>query len=239
LKKNSPDTITYKDNSKALEQMVTLTSFDSGRRVIPSFGVRFSTVNQDSSFTLFSDSIPVGVSFSVPDSSNGLRDIKPIIPVSSGSNTVYIILAFLLLLLITAFFIRWYLQKRKSISMPVDHGLSPYNEAMAALASLAGTDKPDAAGIREIHGKLTAVFKRYLGRRLSRKMDSRTTSDLLVELSILGLPKNDISEQAMSMRCSDAVKFAKYLPPAGETEDCIQRTRETIHRVEQTFHPKL
>jgi hypothetical protein len=38
----------------------------------------------------------------------------------------------------------------------------------------------------------------------------------------------DISKLATALRCTDAVKFAKYLPQADESNDCLQKIKETI-----------
>jgi hypothetical protein len=46
------------------------------------------------------------------------------------------------------------------------------------------------------------------------------------------LPAEDISKLATALRCTDAVKFAKYLPLSNESEDCLQKIKETIHVIE-------
>jgi len=43
---------------------------------------------------------------------------------------------------------------------------------------------------------------------------------------------------AASLRCNDAVKFAKYLPPSSESEMCLQAIKEAIYTIQQAKNEK-
>jgi hypothetical protein len=232
------DTISYKDDSKAIEQTITITSFDSGSRVFPSFDIQFQNSNDKLLQTLRTDSIPINVSYSPPDSTNQLRDIKPIIEVSITDYTWYYIAGGTLLLLLAVFLLRRYLKKRKLKPLPVtDSKLSPFEEAMMELGKLDQYDLQNAMGLKGYHSKLTDIFKRYLGRKQNKNLDNRTTGDLLIKMSENGFLKENISILATALRCSDAVKFAKYLPTRIETEDCKLKIKETINLIEYNLKP--
>jgi len=47
------------------------------------------------------------------------------------------------------------------------------------------------------------------------------------------MPQENISILATALRCSDAVKFAKYIPLAAESVDCLQKIKETISLTER------
>ncbi len=64
-------------------QTLTLTSFDSGINVIPALTINFDPLINGTAINIFTDSIPVSVSFSPMDSSKTFHDIKTIIEVKN------------------------------------------------------------------------------------------------------------------------------------------------------------
>jgi hypothetical protein len=48
-----------------------------------------------------------------------------------------------------------------------------------------------------------------------------------------GFQQENISALATALRCSDAVKFAKYIPSAIESEECRLKIKETLNSIEQ------
>ena len=68
------------NNNTVIEQTITFTSFDSGRWNTPSFVINVDPLNSNVKTNLYTDSIAVNVGYSPADSTNQLRDIKPIIP---------------------------------------------------------------------------------------------------------------------------------------------------------------
>ncbi len=229
IENGKPDTVSFKDNSKAVEQTITLTSFDSGRWAIPALRVNVDTAN-----FLFTDSIPINVSYSPPDSTNQLRDIKPVIEVNVTSYLWYYIAGGALLLVIIVFLLIRYLRKRKREPAPVPVSkLSPYEEAMLGLETLKQYDLQIPAHIKLYHVKSCDIFKRYLGRKQNKNLLSKTTGDLLMRLTENNFPQENISTLASALRCSDAVKFAKYLPLREESEDAIAKIKDIINLIEQ------
>ena len=71
----------YLNGNLNFSQDITITSFDSGRQVIPPLVLNVETLQGDSSFNLLTDSIPIQVSFSPMDSVQTFHDIKSIIEV--------------------------------------------------------------------------------------------------------------------------------------------------------------
>ena len=229
-----PDTLNFKDNSKTIEQTITLTSFDSGRWVFPSLPVEFNGVAGQGTQLASTDSFFVNVSFSPPDSTNQLRDIKPIIKVSITDYFWYYIIGGALLLLLIIFLLYRYFKKRKQLqpATSVSH-LSPYDEAMEELKKLSQFNLQDAVEIKSYHSRLADIFKNYLGRKQQKNLSNKTAGDLLTNISDINLSAENISDLATALRCTDAVKFAKYLPLSIESEDCMQKIRETIELTER------
>lgn len=221
------DTVSYKDNSKAIEQTIIFTSFDSGKWVFPA--LPFSLAQSQ----FQTDSFTVNVSYSPPDSTNQLRDIKPIINVSVTDYTwYYIIGAVVLLLLIIFLLYRYFKKNKKERPVIAASKLSAYDEAMAEMGKLGQFNLQDAAGIKLYHSRLGDIFKHYLGRKQQKNLLTKTTGDLLIRMAESGISSGDISNLATALRCTDAVKFAKYLPEATESEDCRQKIQSAIDLIE-------
>lgn len=225
------DTVSVGSDAKAIEQTLVLTSFDSGRWVFPSLTVSFAQGD------FRTDSFIVDVSYSPADSTNQLRDIKPIINVSVTDYTWYYIIGGTILLLLIAFLLYRNLKKKKTdkptITTPASK-LSAYDEAMAALKDLQRFVPVTADEIKNYHSKLAAIFKQYFGRKQQKNLAVKTTSDLLVRMKEAGLAGQTISDLAIVLRCTDAVKFAKYLPMATESQDSLQKLKAVINAIE---HP--
>lgn len=228
------DTISNSDNTRTLEQKIILTSFDSGRWSFPALLLNFDPLKDDTTYNKLTDSFYVNVSYAPADSTNQLRDIKPIIKVSAFSFFwLYVAAAVLLLLLIALLLYFYFKKKKQQTPATVASKLSPYDEAMKALESIAGLNLQDAADIKIFHVKLAEIFKTYLGRKQSRNLFNKTTGELLIQVKETNAPAETISQLATVLRCTDAVKFAKYLPAAGESEDALQKIKETIELTER------
>lgn len=227
------DTTTFKDNSKAIEQTIIFTSFDSGKWVIPAFPINFDPLVDDTTLNLTTDPIPVKVMYSRPDSTNQLRDIKPIMDVTITDYTWYYVAGGVLVLCIIAYFLWRYLKNRpQKTTLVFESKLSPYDEAMQELKKLDQFNLQDAIEIKAYHVRLSEIFKRYLGRKENKDLDNRTTSELLIQMKENDLSIEIISALATALRCSDAVKFAKYLPTMIESVEGKDKIKEIINSIE-------
>ena len=124
-------------------------------------------------------------------------------------------------------------KKQEAPAKAVSH-LSPFDEAMAALKNLAQFNLQDAAEIKLYHIKLADIFKNYIGRKQGKNLFNKTAGDLLINMMEVNLPAENISDLATALRCTDAVKFAKYLPLPDQSEDALQKIKKTIELTERT-----
>lgn len=231
------DTLDYKDNSKAFEQVITLTSFDSGRWVFPALPVQFAQTGGRANKTIQTDSFIVNVSYSPPDSTNQIRDIKPIIKVSV---TDYfwpsIIGGILLLLLIVLLVYRYFKKKQQFTLVTPTFSLSPYEEAMSEIKKLDPYNLEDAAAVKLFHTRLSLIFKNYITRKKGLNLLNKTTGDLLISMKESALPADAVYALATALRSTDAVKFAKYLPTKKQSEEVLQKIKQTINLFEVPIH---
>lgn len=229
----------YANGNWKFSQDILLTSFDSGRQVIPPLSLNASTLEGDSSFNLYTDSIPINVTYSPTDSIMPFHDIKNIIEVKK--EWPWWAWAFaglgLILLVIWILFLLKFFKKKKDTSV-FESKLSPYDEAMESLSDLEKENLIGNNKIKEYHVRLTEIFKRYLSRKTNSYQMYLTTEELLIKLNNLSLPKDQVTEFANTLRMGNAVKFAQYIPPAFENEKSLLQTKEIITSINNIINPK-
>ncbi len=216
-----------------LRQNILFTSFDSGVWKIPSFAVTISFPNKASQ-KFISDSFLVRVGYSPADSTGQLRDIKPVMEVFVIDRQWMYIAGAVLLALILAFFIYRYFKNRIKKTPPLfNAALSPYDEAMKALKQLHQQPANGTDANKLFYTLLSDIFKKYYSRKINKNLMTETTGDLLILLQKHTHMQQTVSAAAQALRCGDAVKFAKYIPPAEENVQSVLKIKETIEQLEK------
>lgn len=211
-------------------QEITITSFDSGLQVIPSFVLNIEPLQGDTTFNLYTDSIPIQVSFSPMDSVKTFHDIKSIIEVKKEWPWwlwVALAVAVLLLILWIIFLVKFFRKKPVSPDL-FKSKLPPYEEAMQSLAELQKQQLLQKREVKEYHTRLSEIFKVYLSRKTKTYKMNLTSDEILMELDDYGPGKDQLFAFANCLRMSSAVKFAKYIPPQTESEKCLEQSKEMI-----------
>lgn len=216
-----------------LRQSIVFTSFDSGVWKIPSFPVSISFPNKATQKFL-SDSFLVRVGYSPADSTGQLRDIKPVMEVFViDRQWMYIAAGILLALLLAYFIYRYFKTRKKKEPALFNTSQSAYDEAIKALQKMQKAPPTDATSLKMYYVALSDVFKKYYSRKANRNLMSITTGDLLMQLQTQVKDAQVISGAAEALRCGDAVKFAKYNPPASQTEQSVQQIKTAIEHLEK------
>jgi hypothetical protein len=239
VKENKIDS-SYANGNLNFSQDITLTCFDSGRHVIPPMALNVETLQGDSSFNLLTDSIPINVSFAPMDSTQTFHDIKSIIEVKKQ----WPWWAWALLALAVAILIFWvrflikFFKKKKTTPDFFNAKFSPFDEAMNSLTELESRQLLQKDEVKEFQTRLTAIFKRYISRKTKTYKMYLTSDEILMDINEYGLTKEQISAFANCLRMSNAVKFAKYIPPQNESESCFKQTREIITQINSNLNKK-
>lgn len=219
------DTPIVEGNTRPFKGVYTITSFDSGRWSIPSFTLARN---------IKTDTIPIAVVFTENfDPTQQYHDIKDIIEVditrkkfswwwyaAGGAVLIAIII---------------YLLRRKKPVKEVKPKIlvSPYEEAMKGLEELKRT-KPET---KLYYSKLTDIFRLYIYRKKDILSLQKTTDDLVLQLKGLNLPKEQFDKLSQSLRLSDFVKFAKYVPSENDDRDIMSAIESAIKTIEQPVAP--
>ena len=199
-----------------------ITSFDSGHWVIPSFVL---------SPAVKTDTIPIDVVFSDFDANQDYHDIKDILEVEPSKRKTawwwYVAAGALLLGLLMMYLLRKKKPVQKAIPKAV---INPFEEAMKQLEQLE-RDKPEP---RQYHSKLTDIFRLYIFRKKGILSLQKTTTDLVLQLRNLDLQKEQFDKLSQSLRLSDFVKFAKYIPSTQDDKNCFEEIKNSIVIIEKT-----
>lgn len=212
------------ENATILKQSLIITSFDSGRWVIPAFvpkGYRTKT-----------DTFGIHVDFATFDRSkdyNDVKEIKDVEPAKEKQNWLWYILAGALVLATIAYFI---FRKKPKGEVKTTPAIDPYQEAMNDLDKLRKqSSKGDS---KAYYTKLAEILRTYLSKRKNIESYQKTTDDLVLQLRSLSLPDDEFNKLAQALRLTDFVKFAKYQPSAEEDIFALETVKSAIEQIEKT-----
>ena len=216
-------------------QTYLLTNFDSGLRVIPQMSLKFEMLDGDSTFTMFTDSIPVNVGYAAADSVLPFHDIKNILEVKSENPWWYWVVAgvILLIILLLIIFRKKIFGKKQKPEKVFHSKLSPYDEATQSFEAIRNKIENNEINVKQFHLELSDIFKRYFSRINNKSVLYYTTDDLLMELSSYPTLKDNLAPFANSLRMGDAAKFARYVPDSFSNKDCINQVSQMIAAIHQ------
>lgn len=213
---------------KKITQVLAITSFDSGQWEIPQLELK---VAKQSYYT---DTLLIDIGFAPFDREADYRDIKDIIEVNNP-NTRYIPWVICAAVLLSLGAVVYLLRNRKS-AMVVEKKevpiLSPFEEAMQALAELRKKGLPQNGQVKWYYTELNDILRVFVSRKLNITTMERTNEELILQLRQLNLSKESFSQLAQALRMSDYVKFAKYQPGAADNE----KNYDVIHSAIQTLN---
>jgi hypothetical protein len=207
-------------------QVITVTSFDSGRWVIPplSFSMRGRSLR--------SDSVAIHV-MSVPLKGTDYNDIREIIDVEKpGLNWRTILIALLGGLLILASAYYWYKrQGKRPVAAPLAKA-GAYEEALDSLKKLQAEGMHRNGAMKAYYSRLYDIFRIYYSRISGASYMEATTDELMLAIREK-MPVEGFSKMAEVLRITDAVKFARYTSSAIEAEESWQRIRNGVDELNQ------
>ena len=206
-----------------------LTSFDSGRYVIPQ--QRIGIWSQ----LYLTDSLVIDVATVTVDTTK-----QAMFPIKAIQNEPYTfadfkkylwwLLAGLLVLAIILYFV---LRKKKTIE-EIEAAIPPYELALKRLNELDAKQLWQKNKIKQYYVELTDIVRTYIERELSIPAMESTTVELISTItdfnqsSTLDIPNEAIDKLNRLLKDADLVKFAKYKPLVNAIELHRQGAREII-----------
>lgn len=208
-------------NTLTLTQIFILTSWDSGRWQIPSLQLGSSGTQP----------ISITVGYTPFDVKKPYNDIKDIVEVKKPEQSTwywYLIGAVLLIVLFLLFFPSG--KKQENAVEEIDW--NAYKKAMLQLEKIQEENWADK-NVKEYYTQLIHVFRQYVQARKGIHSFSKTTDDLVIQLLQLKMPATVHSKLLQTLRLSDLVKFAKYVPTESENSESFNNIVNSIRIIEQ------
>ncbi len=229
LQKGKIDT-TNTNKGTILKQLFRITSFDSGQWVIPSYSLPQSE-------NLKTDSIIINVGFMPMDSTKDYNDIKEIIEVNAGKEQdwtwYYVGGGALLLLIIVYLLTKKKKKKEQQLAEVAEKIIDPYTEALEQLDKLQRENLPANEGTKQYYSRLTDIFRIYVEKKKNIQSLQQTTDDLVTQLKSINLEKEQYNQLSQTLRLSDFVKFAKYIPTETDNKNVFDTIKNSIQEIEK------
>jgi hypothetical protein len=73
------------------------------------------------------------------------------------------------------------------------------------------------------------IVRHFIFRKTGLATMEKTNDELLVQVAKLGMKHEDTLPLAQTLRMSDAVKFAKYVPAAADNHQSYQQIRSAVN----------
>lgn len=214
VEKGKPDT-TDDIDGKAIQQVIMLTSFDSGNWVIPPLPI---TINNR---TYFTDSIAIKVTWAAFNPTEEYHDIKEITEVGGPTWTKYIPWIIAVATVLAAAGLWYFLRyRKKEVVVPEAYvsKLTPYEEALQELDILRSKGWAQNGQVKNYYSRLNDILRVFMLRKLRIASLEKTNDEIILQLRQLAMDKDTFQQLATALRMADFVKFAKYQPDAEDNE---------------------
>jgi hypothetical protein len=212
-------------------QVITITSFDSGRWQFPSLFV--SGISQPTPPVAI-DVLPVDVS-KMADY-NDIKDIDEV----KRENDPLIIAIIAAITILSLLIIYWlFIKKRKVFveSPPAKASLSPLDWALAELNKLKDQNLNTPVEVKKYYSALTDISRTFFNRQLQQRSLQQTTDEWMITLQPLSVDNETKTSFFQVLRLADTVKFARYLPHSRDNETSVEMIKIMLQKVALLHSP--
>jgi hypothetical protein len=209
-------------------QKYSITSFELGNQFIPSFSIYYD------SNKVVSKPIPVYISLMKVDTTQPIRDIKPIIydelifgdRASLTWNWMKKYWFVWIPILLGLLFIIWFLfikkKEKKEERIPVKEIVPAHILANSRLKGLEEKQLWQNGKQKEYNVQLTEVFQEYITNRYKVPTNERTSAEIIQSLRFVEMGEDNKTNLRELLMLSDLVKFAKEQPTPDENEKVLR-----------------
>ena len=223
VKRSPVDTLDV-NGTTTYAQNLTITSFDSGKWVLPAMQLRL----QNSKAALSTDSFEIEV---LPVDVSNLQQYHPmkdIIPVEVKTDwmRIFIFAAILVAMAILIYYLIKIKKKQPAVKqLTVKPSL--FEDTIARLEALQKENLPPVI----FYAKLDTICRTYIQEQLYIRALHLTQDELTQQLNVY-LQQQDVRIAFYQLlRLMNAVKFAKYTPPAAQQAESINTAKATVQYI--------
>lgn len=216
------------------QQIVTVTSFDSGSWSIPALEVMFGNASS-AAVKKQTDAITITVLSVDVSLLVDYHDIKDIIEPTTDDNTLifWVIGAIVGIAIIVVLYLLRKKYKKRINDFSNNSSIDIYASTMQQLAALQQAAWYNQQQEKKHYQILITICKQYLQQQVNYPIHTLTTDEWMLQLQQLPIDKTVLTSFMQLLRLSDAVKFAQYIPDEIDNTASIDKAKNMIHTVAQ------
>lgn len=226
------DTSGSNEQQKLFKQIITLTSFDSGRWEMPPMKFEVFSVTDGSYDSVFTEPFFIDVNTVAVDTTKAFKPIKALRSV--GWNILdywpYLLAALLLSAAIVLYFVFWHKKRKPAVVAAPKPSKPPFQLAMEQLEQLE-KEKPWNSDVKLYYTQLTDILRQYFEQQFHIAALEQTSAELMQNIKPVTVLNQQRDKLQTILTVADLAKFAKLQPSPQEHEDCL---RKAIALVEWT-----
>ncbi|MEN0054681.1 MAG: BatD family protein [Mucilaginibacter sp.] len=236
------DTVTDKDDVslRTIRHNYTITSFDSGDYVIPSYA--FHTQGGD----IKTEPLKLTVATVAVDTTKAAYDIKQPLAISYTfwdwlrDNWILVVSILAALLIIGG--VIYYLKKRPKKVVVVEE-LKPevpaHIIALQKLTAIGDKKLWQQEQTKQYHTEITDVIREYLESRYAIQAMEQTSDEIFASLRYMDITDENRNALRQVLILADLVKFAKEKPAPFENEQSMDNAVAFVKKTQQAFQPPV
>lgn len=219
------DTSGSNEQQKLFKQVITLTSFDSGRWEMPPMKFEVFSVTDGSYDSVFTEPFFIDVNTVPVDTTKAFKPIKALRTV--GWNLLdywpYLLACLALSAAIVLYFVFWHKKRKPAVvAAPPKPSKSPYQLAMEQL-ELLEKEKPWNSDVKLYYTQLTDVLRQYFEQQFHIAALEQTSAELMQNIKPVTVLNQQRDKLQSILTLADLAKFAKLQPSPQEHEDCLRK----------------
>lgn len=221
------DSIETKESvdGKQMTQQWKFTSYDTGYQTVPAFRILVNGKEY------YSDTVGVSVVYEETDTNADYRDIKTIETVETSLPLQKILIGGLgVLLILILLFILLRKKKKPMVSNPVVE-IPAIDMARIRLQTLRNDWDNGHMEVKVYYTQLTDIFREFIAAEKGWTTKEKTSEELIHKLQSLALSDVYRSRLSETLRRSDMVKFAKYIPSSIENEESLAQIELGVQQI--------
>lgn len=230
VRRDTLDTLSLPDKPLIYSQKLIITSFDSGRHVLPVFDFGFFKPGGDTQ-SIVSDALSIEVLVERVDTTKAIKDIRGLatVPPDYWQYLVYVGLAILLVIIIYLVWRR--IQKNKKpvvVAKPDVPSIPAWELALNALDAIHQEALWKQRKEKAYHSAITDVMRNYIEAQLKLPAPESTSDEILHMLRNASVAPEALDAMRRVLLLADLVKFAKGQALPSEHELSIQLCRQFV-----------
>ncbi|OFY16520.1 MAG: hypothetical protein A2X11_12465 [Bacteroidetes bacterium GWE2_42_24] len=240
LKRSKIDTLPAVNGLTGLQQILTISVYDSGMYFVPPIQVGFRREN-DTAPTLFvSNPIALMVNTVAVDTTKAFRDIKGLIKAPITFREILPVLGIglgtVIIIIVAIWLIRRFLRKEPIFAVRPKIALPPDVEAIKFLEALRLKKLWQNGQVKLYYTELSDIIRHYLERRFDIQAAEKTSSEIMTEVSQLKLDRETASYLEGVLLLADLAKFAKMEPLPLENDTALNSALSFVRETKPEIH---